>query len=92
MQVSFKAFLYVTIALVVILFTIGAVEYKKRDYACFPDNMNMYNWGKRTEVFNLGSLHFYVTPFVKDCPQDSRYDPKTVLECGYYCSREQLGE
>lgn len=85
-----KSFLIVLAALVFVLFAIGIIKYEKRGYGCYPESSDMYEWKDKVEVLNVGALHFYVQPLIKDCPEDYRYDPSRAIDCGAYCTQEQL--
>jgi hypothetical protein len=68
----------------------GVLTYEKRGYGCYPDTEDRYRWGEKVRVLNVGSLNVYATPLIKDCPEESRYDPSRALDCGAYCTKEEL--
>jgi hypothetical protein len=65
-------------AIVIIIFSrfLGLWEWKAREYVCL--NNESWQLGKKVQTFNWGSLHLYLYPIVRDCPEFDREDPEEL--------------
>lgn len=77
-------FIFVLAPLVIItglLYAIGVIEWKPKDYSCWPYDEKIM-WGQKIQVAQLGSLNLYVYPMAKTCEEEHRtYGGK--IENGY---------
>lgn len=85
MQVTARSLIIVLSALIIVLFAVGVLQYKKDDYGCYPSDSLKFRWGEKIEVFKAGSFHVYTYPLIRDCPEEDRYDPATIKDCTGNC-------
>jgi hypothetical protein len=87
-----KPFLIAVGVITFLLFAIGMIKFEKPAYACF--NGKHIRFDKKVMMVNVGSLQIYGYPLVSDCPDDERYDPALIYECGFrkYCQKQSDGQ
>ena len=83
-----KPFLIAVAIIIGLLLLIGVIRFEKPDYGCFRGKE--FRFGEKVNLVDIGSFKVYGYPLIFDCPQDDRYDPKTVYPCGVqtFCQRD----
>jgi len=76
-----KPFLIAVAIIVFLLFVIGVFKFEKPSYSCFHGKK--LRFAEKTTVMDIGSFKVYAYPLVSDCPEEDRFNPDTVIKCGY---------
>jgi hypothetical protein len=74
--------LLIAVAIIIFLsYALGIIKYEKPSYGCYHGRK--LGFTDKTKVLEFGNFNVYAYPLIADCPEDDRFNPDQMTNCGY---------